>query len=157
MCRHLPKTWYECVSGDGTSYVRFSFYDGWSGKAVRLDNWRSHDITLYAIEQDKDGQDLRSLCPLRAFRIYWEKRKDLEDPKFLWMHVSPSFLSRAVTKVLKKAVQLANPTTPVGALPDVGMHNLRKFAFCLAFLYMLCENLQQLCDRVGSCLWQFLC
>ena len=75
---------------------------------------------------------------------------DLEDPNFLWMHFRPSFLSHAVSKVLKKDVHLANPTTPVGALPDVGTHNLRKFDFSLAFLYLACPNLQQLCDRIGS-------
>ena len=42
----LTKTWYECDFGDGTSYVKFTFYDGWAGKAVRLDNWRPHDNTI---------------------------------------------------------------------------------------------------------------
>ena len=51
--------------------------------------------------------------------------------------------------VLEKAVRLANPTSPVGET-HVGTHNLRKFAYSLAFLYFECSDLQQLCDRAGS-------
>ena len=44
---------------------------------------------------------------------------------------------------------MANPTFPVGET-HVGTHNLRKFAYSLAFLYFQCSDLQQLCDRAGS-------
>ena len=66
----LTKTWHQCASEDGTVYLRFSFFDGWKGKAENLDGWRPHDITLFAIDQGVNDPDLSALCPLRAFRIF---------------------------------------------------------------------------------------
>ena len=94
----------------------------------------SKDIFIYAI--DHDGQDLSALCPLRAFRLYWEKWEDFEDPNRLLMS-NPDVLARVVIKVIKSAILWANPTTPVDRLPHVGTHDLRKFALSLAFLYFL--------------------
>ena len=114
---------------------------------LRADGWRPKDVFLYAIEHD--GQDRSALCPLRAFRLYWDKRADLGDPDSLWFE-RPDFLGRLVIRVIKSALLWADPSASEGMLPHVGTHNLRKFALSLAFLYFLCENLQQLWDRVGS-------
>ena len=136
----LSKTWQECTSRDGTPFIRFKFYEGWYGKAVGDDPWRPDDIILFAIDQGPNDPNLSTLCPLRAFRFYWQKRKDLEDLNFLWMRLRPGFLSRAVTRVL--SLSLVDPSSPVAALPDVGTHNLRKFAYSLAYLYFGGDNLQ---------------
>ena len=52
-------------------------------------------------------------------------------------------------RVLKQAVLLADPTAPADEI-HVGTHNLRKFAYSLAFIYFECSDLQTLCDRAGS-------
>ena len=144
----LSKTWQECTAQDGTPFIRFKFYDGWYGKAVKDDPWNPDDITLFAIDEGPDDPDLSTLCPLRAFRIFWQKRKDLGDLEFLWMNLHSGFLSRAVTRVI--SLSLVDPSSPVAALPDVGTHNLRKFAFSLAYIYFDGNNLQQLANRAGS-------
>ena len=143
----LTTRWFEENLPCGTPIVRFTYYEGWSGKAQRADGWRPKDVFLYAIEHD--GQDRSALCPLRAFRLYWDKRADLGDPDSLWFE-RPDFLGRLVIRVIKSALLWADPSASEGMLPHVGTHNLRKFALSLAFLYFLCENLQQLWDRVGS-------
>ena len=66
----LSKTWQECTSQDGTPYIRFKFYEGWYGKAVRDDPWHPDDITLLAIDQSPDDPDLSNHYPLRAFRMF---------------------------------------------------------------------------------------
>ena len=46
-------------------------------------------------------------------------------------------------------MHLANPTVPAEEV-QCGTHNLRKFAFSLAYIYFECPDLQILCDRAGS-------
>ena len=80
---------------EGTPCIRFPSYSGWTGKVhCYFFFWRTkRNFFLYAI--DHDGQDHSVLCPLRAFRLYWDNRDDLEEPNRLWMS-SPDFLARAV-------------------------------------------------------------
>ena len=143
----LTARWSDTTLQDGTPIVKFTFYSGWTSKAHRADGWCSKDVFIYAI--DNDDQDRSALCPLRAFRLFWDKRPAFGDPNRLWLCI-PSFLGRLVIRVIKSALLWANPSTPEDLLPHVGTHNLRKFALSLAFLYFLCRNLQQLWDRVGS-------
>ena len=143
----LTARWSDTTLADGTPIVKFTFYSGWTSKAHGADGWKSDDIFIYAIEND--GQDRSALCPVRAFRLFWNKRHALGDPNWLWL-CRQGFLGRIVTRVIKEALLWANPSTPEELLPHIGTHNLRKFALSLAFLYFLCRNLQQLWDRVGS-------
>ena len=58
----LTKAWRQCVSQDGTNFLKFSFYDSWKGKAESLDGWHPHDITLFTIDQGENDPDLSALC-----------------------------------------------------------------------------------------------
>ena len=141
--------WQELRTPDGQPYIKFKPFDGWSGKAVRGgNNWEPKDITLFGIEE-VEGVDLKPLCPLRAFRCLWNKRKDLGDPEFLWLQ-SPGSLSRVVIDVLETVIDLEYPAIPAHKRPKTGTHNLRKFAYSFAWKFMPCEDIQQLCDRAGS-------
>ena len=103
--------WQELRTPDGQPYIKFKPFDGWSGKAVRGgNNWEPKDITLFGIEE-VEGVDLKPLCPLRAFRCLWNKRKDLGDPEFLWLQ-SPGSLSRVVIDVLETVIDLEYPAIP---------------------------------------------
>ena len=82
-----------------------------------------------------------------CFRVNFCHR-DFTMTVFLWTHFNLGFLSRAVTRVI--SLSLVDPSSPVAALPDVGTHNLRKFAFSLAYIYFDGNNLQQLANRAGS-------
>ena len=62
---------------------------------------------------------------MKAFRKFWERRKDLGDPNYLWIRSKPGFLSRAIVRVLKQAVPLADPTAPADEI-HVDTHNLGK-------------------------------
>ena len=44
----------------------------------------------------------------------------------------------------------ASPLPPAGGYPRVGTHHLRKFSFSYAYIYGVCEDLQQLWNRAGS-------
>ena len=94
------ESWKRCKS-NGTRFYRFKSYEGWKGKAVSIDSpWRPKDVTLYAIDE-VEGRNLTALCPLRAFRTFWNVsfhvRSAQGSSQRLWLHdVSPNgFLSRA--------------------------------------------------------------
>ena len=81
----LTKVWHQCRSQTGDIYLKFTFFEGWKGKAENLYGWRPKDITLFSIAQGQDDPDLSALCPVKAFRKFWERRKDLGDPNYLWI------------------------------------------------------------------------
>ena len=110
---------------------------------------------IYAIDKVK-GKDLTALCPLRAFRTFWnvsfEVRSARGSSQRLWLHDSSpnGFLSRAVIKVIEESMKVAHPLPPAGGYPKAGTHHLRKFSFSFAYKYGVCNDLQQLWDRAGS-------
>ena len=61
--------------------------------------------------------------------------------------VQPGILSRAIVRVLKQAVPLADPTAPADEI-HVDTHNLGKLP--TVWLSFECSDLQILCDRAGS-------
>ena len=97
-------------------------------------------------------RDLSALCPLRAFRIFSDMRSAQESSQRLWLHGSSpkGFLSRAVVKVINESMKMAHPLPPAGGYPRAGTHHLRKFSLSFAYKYGICNDLQQLWDRVGS-------
>ena len=59
-------------------------------------------------------------------------------------------MSHVVTKVTIESMKKACPLPPAGGYPRVGTHHLRKFSFSYAYIYGVCEDLQQLWNRAGS-------
>ena len=145
----LTRTWLRHVTRSGIVYYRFTFYEGWRAKAQNDDGWCPEDIILFPIDQGPDLPDLSHLCPVRAFQVFWEKRQFLGDPSYLWLKSEPVVLSHAVVRVIQQAVHLANPTVPAEEV-RCGTHNLRKFAFSLAYIYFECPDLQILCLSTGQ-------
>ena len=45
----LTEDWHQCKSQTGVIYLKFTFYEGWKGKAEYLDGWRPTDITLFLL------------------------------------------------------------------------------------------------------------
>ena len=146
------ESWEKYRSKEGALFLKFKPYEGWKGKAVSIDSsWRPKDVTLYAIDE-VEGKDLSALCPLRAFRIFSDMRSAQGSSQRLWLHGSSpkGFLSRAVIKVIKESMIVAHPLPPAGGYPSAGTHHLRKFSLSFAYKYGICNDLQQLWDRVGS-------
>ena len=100
--------------------------------------------------------DLSALCPMRAFCIYWKvsesRRLALRSPQRLWLHTSRQggFIPSIIINVIKDSMKKASPLPPAGGYPRVGTHHLRKFSFSYAYIYGVCEDLQQLWNRAGS-------
>ena len=79
------KSWRWCKANASTRFLKFKHYEGWKGKAVSIDSpWRPQDVSIYAID-NIDGKDLSTLCPLRAFRLFWTKRLALGSSRRLWV------------------------------------------------------------------------
>ena len=147
---------WKMYESNGTRFLRFKAYEGWKGKAVSSKNaWRPKDVIIYPID-DVEDRNLTALCPLRAFRIFWKVSKSRRlaqgSSQRLWLHnSSPSgFLSRVIIKVIKESMKKASPLTPAGGYPKAGTHHLRKFSFSYAYIYGVCDDLQQLWNRAGS-------
>ena len=70
----------------------------------------------------------------------------------LWLHNSSptGFLSRVVIKVIKESMKKACPLTPAGGYPKAGTHHLRKFSFSYAYIFGVCNDVNQLWQRAGS-------
>ena len=137
-------------------FIRFRAYEGWKGKAVSSKSrWRPKPVVIYPIS-NREGKDLSALCPLRAFRIFWEASKTtraaLGSPQRLWLHSTKQgcFLPSRVINVIKESMILASPLTPASDHPPVGTHHLRKFSFSYAYIYGVCDDLKQLWQRAGS-------
>ena len=149
------QTW-KLYKYNGSQFIRFRAYEGWKGKAVSSKSpWRPKQVVIYPISDGED-RDLSALCPLRAFRTFWKvsksKRLALGSPQRLWLH-SPrpgGFLPNIIIKVIKESMKKASPLAPAGGYPKAETHHLRKFSFIYAYIYGVCDDLQQLWDRDGS-------
>ena len=63
----LTKSWQRQKTKSGIEYYRFTFFEGWKGKAQNHDGWCPEDIILFPIDQGPDLPDLSHLCPVKAF------------------------------------------------------------------------------------------
>ena len=146
------QTWRVGRTNNGTEFFTFKAFSLWKGKAVNsADPWRPLDVVIFPIGEIVN-RDLSKLCPFRAFRKFADKRLALGTDNRLWLHdVHPEgFLSRAVINVIEESMIVANPLPPAGGHPKAGTHHLRKCSLSYAYIYGICNDLQQLWNRAGS-------
>ena len=141
---------------NGSQFIRFRAYEGWKGKAVSSKSrWRPKPVVIYPIASGEE-RDLSALCPLRAFLSFWDasktKRSAMGSPQRLWLHSTKpgGFLPSRVINVIKESMILASPLTPASDHPPVGTHHLRKFSFSYAYIFGVCNDVNQLWQRAGS-------
>ena len=149
----MTKDWdYQMINN--ISYIKFSFFNNWRGKAERpLDNkWESHPIYISSIKK-VDNEDQSVLCPLRAFHCFWNLRSKKTNiaAKFkdhMWL-CNPASLSYVVNSLLLNVQKYYYPSIPMHERPKIGTHNLRKFAISYSYLYFKLDK-DLLLSRIGS-------
>ena len=134
----------DCSFLDNNSIVEFSWFPNFVAKAERDSGWSSPLPRIKAL-QDSDTR----LCPVRAFRIYYDLRVKKGPLKFegrLWPR-NKSQLSSLIVKSILASIGMS-------ALPNVepikiGSHQIRKLAVSLSWKYFQGPK-KKLCDWVGT-------
>ena len=122
--------------------IQLNWYSNFVAKSERpFDDWLSTPPKLFKIDpcgsDGKKQERFENLCPIRAFKLYIEKRKFKETPEFkdyLWL-CSPPDLSSIIKSVLRDMLRWRYPGTPLAGLPSVGTHQVRKIVISTEWMY----------------------
>ena len=122
--------------------IQLNWYSNFVAKSERpFDDWRSTPPKLFKIDpcgpDGKKQERFENLCPIRAFKLYIEKRKFKETPEFknyLWL-CSPPDLSSIIKSVLRDMLRWRHPGIPLAELPSVGTHQPRKIVISTEWMY----------------------
>ena len=128
--------------------VELGWFPNFKAKAQRSNSsWRPENPSFFALRGAPD--DL--LCPVRAFRTYFELRCTLPEGAcggYLWTHKLKQ-ISDLVRDTIIESLKQFQPD--LYGVPDllVRVHQIRKFAISLAKKYLRVSD-KELCKYVGS-------
>ena len=132
--------------------IKFDWWSGYKTKAEREDNDWSSTLPQIAALSAAD----KSLCPVRAFNIYFQSRLQQGSRfKGLWP-VGTNKLYYLVKNVVTEAIRRAHPSLQLDDIPKIGVHHCRKFACSLSYKYFN-GSLDDLCSWVGTKSKETLC
>ena len=143
----ISKTTFDGVKFSNDK-VELGWFPSFKAKAQRsTSSWRPQNPSFCALRGAPD--DL--LCPVRAFRTYFELRCTLPEGSFggyLWTHKLKQ-ISDLVRDTIIESLKQFQPD--LYGVPDllVRVHQIRKFAISLAKKYLKVSD-KDLCRYVGS-------